>query len=137
MQKLGRKSFAGLVATIVATTCLGFAAGGSHKSSERATDVTFINMAKFKNGETLPAGTYVVEVPKGSQRTDVTFYKDGKAVATIKANLVAQEKKNPDTEVESITQGNAELVTAIRPAGWNETLMFGSAGEEGSPNAGQ
>lgn len=129
MERLSRKSFAGLVAAILATVCLGFAAGGFHKSSERVSDVTFIHMAKFKNGTTLPAGTYLVDVPKDSQTPDVKFYKDGKAVATIKANLVTQEKKNEGTEIDSVSQGNAELVTAIRPAGWNETLIFGSDGE--------
>lgn len=128
MQLLGRKSFAGLATAILATTCFGFAAGRSHKASEHSTDVTFARTAKFKNGDTLPAGTYYMKVPENSQTPDVTFYKDGKVVATVKAKVVPEQRKNEDTVVDSVTQGNAEEVTAIRPSGWEEEILFGSEG---------
>lgn len=128
MQLLGRKSFVGLVAAILATTCLGFASWG-HKSSVRGTDVTFANTMKFKNGETLPAGTYYMKVGEDSPTPDVTFYQDGKALATVKAKMVTEQKKNAATEVDSTTQGNAQEVTAIRPGGWAEELLFGPEGQ--------
>lgn len=129
MQILGRKSFAGFVAAILATTCLGFAAGGSQKLRERATEVTFSSRTKLNSGDTLPAGTYRMEVPENSQTPAVTFSQDGKVMATIEAKVVNQQKKNEATEVDSVSQGDAQVLTAIRPAGWDEELTFGSAGE--------
>jgi hypothetical protein len=135
MQMLDRKPFAGLVAGILTATCLGFAAGGSHRGSERGTDVTFNSRTLFSNGDILPAGTYRMEVPENSQTPDVTFFKDGKVVATIKATVVTQGKKNSNTEIDSVEEGDAQVVKAIRPAGWNETLSFWSSGQYGSANA--
>jgi ABC-type glycerol-3-phosphate transport system substrate-binding protein len=124
MHTLWKKSLAGLVVAMVAATCLGFAAGSSHKSRERGTDVTFIGLTKFANGNTLSAGTYRMEVPEHSQTPEVTFSKDGKVISTVRAKVVAQKAKNTDMEIESVTQGKAQMVTAIRPAGWNESLFF-------------
>ena len=151
MQTLGSKSFAGFVVAILATTCLGFAAGGSHGSRERGKNVRFTEMMKLGNGDTLPAGTYWMEVPENSQTPNVTFYKEqdpliededmasqrwiGKAMATVKATVVPQQKRNENTEVEGVTQGNAELLTAIRPGGWEEKLVFGSAGQRSNAHA--
>jgi hypothetical protein len=145
MKMLGRKSFVGLVAAIVATACLGFASWGFHKSSERGTEVTFPTMTKFNNGAKLPAGTYWMEVPKNSQTPEVKFYKEnvqtaeegaanttvvgGKVMATIKAEIVTQQKKNATTEIDSVARGDAQIVKAIRPAGWDLEVVFGSAGE--------
>ena len=137
METLGRKSLAGFVAAILAVTCLGFAAGGSHKSRERGTDVTFSSTTKFNNGNTLPAGTYRMEVPENSQTPDVTFSQDGKVMATVEAKVVTEQKKNENLEVDSVTQGNAQVVTAIRPGGWDEAVIFGSAGQEGSAESTQ
>lgn len=124
MQMLNKKSVAGLVVTILAATCLGF---GSwfHNSTERGTNVTFAFKTKFQNGDTLPAGTYRMEVPDNSQTPAVTFSQDGKVMTTVKAKVVTEPKKNDDTEVDSVTQGNAQAVTAIRPGGWEETRLRG------------
>jgi hypothetical protein len=129
MQTPGKKTLAGFVAAIFATTCLGFAAARSHKSSARATDVTFLSTTKLSNGATLPAGTYRMEVPENSQTPSVTFTQDGKVMATTEAKVVTQPKKNPSTAVESFRQGNAQVLTAIRPDGWDEELVFGSSGQ--------
>jgi len=137
MLMLSRKSFVGFVAALLATTCLGFAAGGSHKSSERGTNVDFSSKVKFNNGATLLAGTYRIEVSENSQTPAVTFSQSGKVVATIEAKVVTAQKKNEDTEIDSVTQGDDQVVTAIRPAGWDEELIFGSAGQDASPSATQ
>lgn len=129
MQPQCKKLFAGFVVAILATTCLGFAAGGSHKSSERGTDVTFSSKTKFNSGDTLPAGTYRMEVPESSQTPAVTFSQNGKVMATIEAKVVNEQKKNGGTEIDSTTEGDAQVLTAIRPAGWDEELIFGSAGQ--------
>jgi len=129
MQTLGKKTFAGLVAAILATTCLGLAAGGSHKSSARATDVTFSSAMKFNNGTTLPAGTYRMEVSENSQTPTITFSQNHKVMATTQAKVVTEQKKNDATEVDGVNQGDAQAVTAIRPAGWDEELVFSSAGQ--------
>jgi hypothetical protein len=125
------KFIVGLVSTVLAATCLGFAGGKSHKS-ERATSVEFANTMKFNNGDTLPAGSYRMEVAEGSQTPDVTFVHDGKTVATEKANVVPENVKNQETEIDSVAQGDAYLVRAIHPDGWNEELTFGPAGEGAS-----
>jgi hypothetical protein len=65
-----------------------------------------------------------MKVPENSQTPDVKFYKDGKIVATVKAKVVPEQKKNAETEVDSVTEGNAQEVTAIRPSGWEEKLVF-------------
>jgi hypothetical protein len=129
MEVLGRKPLIGLMAAILFTTCWGFASWGSHKSSERATNVTFANMMKFQNGETLPAGTYQMEVPQNSQTPTVTFLRNGKVVASSNAKVQSQEKKNPQTEVDSVMSGKAQLITEIRPGGWDEVLKFQPAGK--------
>ncbi len=83
-----------------------------------------------------------MEVPENSKTPEVTFYQEnedpsvgfhvGKAMATVKAQMVAQQKKNAHTEVDSVTSGNAQLVKEIRPAGRDEILLFASAGQDGS-----
>ena len=147
MKMLSQKSFVGLVAAVLATACVGFASWGSHKSSDRGTDVTFVSTAKFNDGVTLPAGTYRMEVPENSKTPEVTFYQEngdpslglqvGKAMATVKAQTITQQKKNANTEIDAVTSGNAQLVKEIRPRGWDETLLFASAGQDGSAESTQ
>jgi hypothetical protein len=129
MQMLGRKSFVGFVVAIFATTCLGFAAGSSHKSRERGTDVNFNQTIKLKNGDTLPAGTYRMEVPENSPTPVVTFLQDGQVKATIRAKVVTQQQKNDETECEIDNQKNAELLTAVRPQGWEEEILLAPQGK--------
>ncbi len=73
-----------------------------------------------------------MEVPDNSQAPKVKFSKNGKVVATESAKVVTEQKKNDNTAIESVAGGNAQLVTAIRPAGWEESLVFGSAGHNGT-----
>src|SRR5208282_5862546 len=93
MKMQGRRLFVGSLTTILVTACLGFAAGGSHKSQERKVAVTFSTMTKFNNGTTLPPGTYRMEVPENSPTPAVTFAQDGKVVATVEAKVVNEQKK--------------------------------------------
>jgi tetraacyldisaccharide-1-P 4'-kinase len=129
MQMLRRKLFVGFGTAVLTLTCLSFASGKSHQSSDRAKDVTFGATSKFQNGATLPAGTYKMEVPDNSQTPNVTFSQNGKPMATVQAKVVTEEKKNSETEVDAVAQGSEQAVTAIRPAGWNEELTFGPAGQ--------
>ena len=126
MSNQGRILSVGTFATILVTACFGFAAGGSHKSQERKAEVTFGTITKFNNGTTLPAGTYQMGVPENSPTPAVTFAQDGKVVATIEAKVVNEQKKNDVTEVDSVSQGDAQVVRAIRPGGWTEEIDFGS-----------
>ncbi len=128
MYSLGRKSVVCLAAAILGTTCLAFGSNG-HKRSDRSTEITFSSTTKFNNGDTLPAGTYDMRVPKDTTSPNVTFYQDGKAVATVKGQVVNEQKKNDTTEVDSTTDGTAQKVTAIRPNGWQEEIDFGSRGQ--------
>ncbi len=130
MKFFAKNTFALLAAVFLTTTCLAFGAWGSHKSSaSRATDITFENTMKFNNGVSLPAGTYRLSVPNNQQTPEVTFSQDGKVVATEKANVVDEQKKNDATEIDSTTQGDAQQLNVIRPSGWNEELVFGNAGQ--------
>lgn len=123
MRFSSKKLLTGLAAAVIATACLGF--GSVHKSNERATNVTLVSATKFNNGATLPAGTYRMEIPEGSLTPSVAFYKDGKVVATVNGKVVNETKKNANTEIDSVSEGNDQLVTAIRPSGWHERIVFG------------
>jgi hypothetical protein len=61
---VGKKSLAGLAIAVLATTGLGLASWGLHKSSDRGTEVTFTTTSKFQNGAELPAGTYRMRLRK-------------------------------------------------------------------------
>jgi hypothetical protein len=124
----GNKLITGLAAAVLGTACLGFGSWGFHKSNDRAVDITLLNTTKFHNGESLPAGTYRMEVPENSATPKVTFFKDGKAMATVDAKVVNEEQKNQNTEVNAVTQGDQQVVTSIEPGGWHEKLQFDSNG---------
>lgn len=128
MQLQAKRLFVTLGVAVLSVTGLGFGSWGSHKLSERTTDVTFTNTTKFQNGTTLAAGTYRMEVPESSQSPKVTFYKDGKAMATVDAKVVDEQKKNDNTEIDSVTKGEVQQLTAIRPSGWHERLDFATKG---------
>jgi len=132
MRILSNKLFAGLVAALFAATSLGFASWGSHKKTERATNVTFVEMVKLQNGDTLKAGTYRMEVAEDSQTPNVSFYQDGKVVATVQAKAITEQTKNSDTEIDYNQQGEAHILTEIKPAGWEEALLFGSSSQGGA-----
>ena len=139
MHMLGTKSFWGLLAAIVATTCLGFASSGSHEA-KRGANITFAENVVFNNGKTLPAGNYRMEVYGSSHQPEVAFYKryaqtgdwGGRAAATTSARVVPEQQKNKTTEIDSTKSGSAQLVTQIRPAGWHEELRFGSSTHQSS-----
>ena len=131
MQSIGKVSL-GVLGAVVIAACTGFGSWGFHKSSDRDITVTFANSMRFKSGDTLSAGTYRMQVPENSQTPNVTFSKDGKVIATEAAKLVTEQTKNDDTEVDSITQGNVQLVTSIHPAGWTQALVFSRAEKQSS-----
>jgi hypothetical protein len=128
MKYLWRKPFVGLLIAFFVGTCSGYARfWDSHKSNTRSASITFANEVRFNNGTTLPAGTYKMEVPEGSQSPVVSFSKDGKVMATAKAKLISENKKNPYTEVDSSARGKVQQVNTIRPGGWEEVLRFNPA----------
>src|SRR5579863_9711351 len=130
MKMQGKILFVTSVATLLVTAPGAFARGGSmHKSSDRATNVTFATTVKLRNGATLPAGTYRMEVPENTQTPTVTFSQDSKVVATSPVSVVTETKKNPTTEIDTTKNGDAENVTLIRPSGWKEALQFTSGGQ--------
>lgn len=120
----GRQNFVGSNGGYLHLDMRRFGSWSIHKSSDHAVTVTFTNTIKFKSGDTLAAGTYRMEVPENSQTPNVTFSQNGKVMATESAKLVAEQKKNDDTEIDSATHGNAQFVNAIRPAGWTQELVF-------------
>ena len=136
MRVVSRKSMAGLIAAVFAVACVGLGSWGFHKSSERGVNVTLTATTKFQNGETLPAGTYRMQVEENSQAPKVTFYKEdpstqdwgGHAMASINVKAITEPEKNQQTEVDSVTHGNTQTLKTVRPRGWNEELIFGSNG---------
>ncbi len=127
MKNQGIRLFVGSLAVILVASGAGFARSG--KFSGRTTDITFASTVKLQSGATLPAGTYRMEVPEGSQTPTVTFLRGDKVVATSPASLVSEANKNPATEIESVAAGNAQHVIEIRPGGWKEALHFSTAGQ--------
>lgn len=124
MRNAGRRLFIGSVATILVTACMGFAR--ADKPRTRTVNIDFANKMMLRNGQTLPEGTYRVEVPEDTKNPVVKFERHGKVIATAHANVVSQAKKNEQTTVNSIKRGQAQLITEIRPGGWDETLVFGT-----------
>jgi hypothetical protein len=124
MKIRGNRLIVGVGAALLGTACLGFGSWGFHKSNDRSVDVTLLNATKFNNGQTLPAGTYRMEVPENSTTPKVTFFKDGKAMASVDAKIVNEEQKNDTTEVNAVTQGDSQVVTSIRPSGWHAEVDF-------------
>jgi hypothetical protein len=123
MEKQGRSLFVGTLAAVLVAASLGLAAD-AHKTSDRKTFITFAQDVKLQAGGTLPAGTYEMKVPEGTQNPTVSFLSGDKVVATAPANLVSEQNKNSQTEIDSVTDGNYQDVTAIRPQGWKESLHF-------------
>ncbi len=138
MKTPGRKLFVSLAVAFLASTCLAFGSWFHTSSSIRRTDVNFAFNTKLKNGDVLPAGEYQMIVANNSPTPNVKFYKvytdpytsstqvGNKVVATVKAKVVTEDRKNPTTEVVTDQHGNAQMVKSIRPAGWDEKLVFGS-----------
>ncbi len=132
MQFANGKWFAGAIAAIVATACLGFGSWGSHKSPERGANVVFATATKLRNGAVLPAGTYRMEVADNSQNPEVKFYKEdattqdwgGNPIAMTHAKLISQPEKNRHTEIDSVQRGADQLLQVVRPRGWNEQLAL-------------
>ena len=137
MKMPGKRLFGALAVAFLASTCLAF---GSwfHTSSDRKTDVILAFSTKFKNGDVLPAGEYQMDVAKNSQIPNVKFYKiytdpytsetqvGNKVMATVKAKVVTEDQKNPTTEVVTDKHRNGQMMKSVRPAGWEEKLVFGS-----------
>ena len=122
----------GLGAAVFTLSCLGLAMGSSHKPAERGTDVTFTSQTRFNNGDMLPAGTYRMEVPENSPTPNVKFTQYGQVKATVRAKIVPQQKKNDQTEVVATTRGKSQVVTQIRPGGWEESLDFAQGAHHAS-----
>jgi hypothetical protein len=125
MKNAGKRLFIVSIAAIFVGTCAGFAVA---KDSVKAKSVSidFSNQMILRGGQTLPAGTYRIEIPENSQHPVVTFEKDGKVMATARANVVSQARKNEQTSVESVQQGQSQVIQEIRPGGMREALVFGS-----------
>jgi len=122
------KSAFGLVVAMLLTAGPSFARlWGGHKTSVKSTNITLASNVKLGNGNILKAGDYRVEVPENSQAPEVTFNRDGKVVAEAPAKLVAENTKNPHTEVDFTMQGKENVITEIRPGGWNQKLVFNAA----------
>ncbi len=77
-----------------------------------------------------------MDVAENTKTPDVSFYKDGKVIATTRATVVAEQKKNSETEVDYVKKGGANRLTEIRPSGWYKALLFTPGGQGGSASAG-
>ena len=66
-----------------------------------------------------------MKVPPNSQTPDVTFSKDGKVMATVRATVVTEGQKKSSTEIDSVAEGNAQVVKEIRPADGTKRLASG------------
>jgi hypothetical protein len=127
----------GLAVALLLTASQSFARSWTHhNSSEWSTSITIDSPKELGNGTVLPAGSYNMEVSENSQNPEVMFYKDGKLVCKTQAKLVTQSQKNAYTEVNSTKLGDKDVIQEIRPSGWDQSLVFSSAGGE-TPKPGQ
>jgi len=117
-----------LAAALVMAASLSF--GGSWhsgKSSAKSLTVTIGRDAKLNNGTLLKAGDYTVKIPENTQAPEVEFYANGKLVAKVQAKVETRPQKNELTVVETTTDGNTGVLTAIAPSGLPERLVFGES----------
>lgn len=82
------------------------------------------------NGEvgsnlTLRPGNYRMVVHRTSPSPEVTFYKNGKALGTVPVQVVAQARKNNQTEVYySSPKNHVRRITEIDPSGRKDHIVF-------------
>jgi hypothetical protein len=90
--------------------------------------VTLDSPAKLSNGTLLEAGNYTMKIPENTQSPEVEFYKEGKLVAKVPAEVKTEPQKNPYTEIELNKMGDINVITAVDPNGWPERLILGTPG---------
>jgi len=126
-----------LVAALVIGGSLCFAGGGPFhfgKSSTKSLAVTLTNATKLNSGEVLQAGQYTVKIPaENTQSPEVEFYAGDKLIAKAQAQVETLPQKNDYTAIEITTLENTDVLTAIRPNGLPERLVFSEpTGQSGS-----
>ncbi len=78
----------------------------------------------------LKPGTYRLAVnnsalDSSASKTEATFYKNGKLVGKVPVKLVAEARKNNQSEVfYNAPAGHVRPITEIKPSGWKDKLVF-------------
>jgi hypothetical protein len=122
------KTAMGVALAVVFAGTFGYAKFWSHhESATRSTNFDIASAAKVGSSAVLKAGAYKMEVPDNSKSPEVAFYQNGDLVARAQAQVVSESRKNSETSVEMVKQGNTERITQIRPSGWMEELDFSAS----------
>ena len=93
-------------------------------SAATAHSITLGQRAKIGDGPELQPGKYKVEVAKKQDSTQVSFIKGGDPIATVPAKLTVESTKCRNTEIHSEHVDGQQVITKIRLAGSNESLVF-------------
>ena len=116
-----------IVVAVLVLAISAFAGSAVHKGSFQLADSVQIN------GKELPAGEYTATWDGEGNNVNVNFVREGKVIATAKANIVPLEKKNSDTAVEVKTDnGGTRALTAVSFGGQKYKLDLRGAAEAAS-----
>jgi len=125
MKSLQSSSIMIVVAVLV--LAISAFAGSAHKGSFQLLDPVQIN------GKELPAGDYTATWDGEGNNVNVNFVRQGKLIATAKANIVPLEKKASDTAVEVKTDnGGTRALTAVSFGGQKYKVDLRGAAEAAS-----
>jgi len=102
-------------------------AGSAHKGSFQLVESVQIS------GKELPAGEYTATWDGEGSNVNVNFVREGKLIATAKANIVPLDKKNSDTAVEVKTNtAGTRALTGVRFNGQKYKLDLAGANDSAS-----
>jgi hypothetical protein len=116
-----------VVAAIVAVPLFSVMSAASwffHNSSVKSTTVNIVYNSKLSNGKMLKAGNYKLEIPLRTKTPDLKFYRYGKLVASMPAQVKKTSHAPYATEVDYTRKGGAEYITEIRPNGLREAYVI-------------
>jgi hypothetical protein len=100
----------------------------SHNSSIKSTNVQILYNTKLANGKMLEAGTYTLKIPLNTQSPELKFYRRGKLVASVPAQVKMETRKPSATELEYTRKGKTEYLTEIHPGGVRKAYILSGTG---------
>ncbi|MGH9377819.1 MAG: hypothetical protein ACRD1I_03375 [Terriglobia bacterium] len=110
------KSLLGAAVALIFATGLIFAKGEN---------ISVIYHGQIGSNVTLPPGNYKMAVNTASQNPEAMFYKNGKLIGTTPVKIVAEAKKNGQTEIYySSPDNHVRQITEIDLSGQRDRLMF-------------
>lgn len=107
-----------LISTLSIFVLAGIAFGKSKS-------VSIIYKARVGPSLELMPGNYRINLLDSQQTPEVEFYHYGKLLGEVPAKVIPATRKNSRTQVDyTKLASNREVLTEIRPSGWNRNLYF-------------